>query len=121
MCDKCSCWKCFQVESHQRYEHLCISFSLLIALNQGYCGNINVCSFSPPVPVCCIPVGPHLLSRDPLTCLSVLYDCWLEMKGLVDKPSYIVELLEKGVTLEDVIDVHICEQALVSSTFMSFF
>lgn len=37
------------------------------------------------------------------------------MKGLADKPSYIVELLEGGVTHEDVIDGHICEQALVSS------
>lgn len=37
------------------------------------------------------------------------------MKGLADKPSYIIELLEGGVTLEDVIDGHICEQALVSS------
>lgn len=37
------------------------------------------------------------------------------MKGLTDKPSYIIELLEGGVTLEDVIDGHICEQALVSS------
>lgn len=37
------------------------------------------------------------------------------MKGLADKPSYIIELLEGGVTLEDVIDGHICEQSLVSS------
>ena len=36
------------------------------------------------------------------------------MKGLTDKPSYIIELLGGGVTLEDVIDGHICEQALVS-------
>lgn len=42
------------------------------------------------------------------------------MKGLVDKPSYIIELLEGGVTLEDIIDGHICEQTLVSSTRMSF-
>lgn len=35
------------------------------------------------------------------------------MKGYVDKPSYIIELLEGGVTLEDVIDGHICEQSLV--------
>ncbi|XP_076610473.1 antizyme inhibitor 1b [Chaetodon auriga] len=35
------------------------------------------------------------------------------MKGLADKPSYIIELLDGGVTLEDVIDEHICEQALV--------
>ncbi|XP_068431278.1 antizyme inhibitor 1b isoform X1 [Clinocottus analis] len=34
------------------------------------------------------------------------------MKGLVDKPNYIIELLEGGVTLDDVIDGHICEQAL---------
>lgn len=37
------------------------------------------------------------------------------MKGFADKPNYIIELLEGGVTLEDVIDGHICEQALVSS------
>lgn len=37
------------------------------------------------------------------------------MKGFADKPSYIIELLEGGVTLEDVIDGHIYEQALVSS------
>lgn len=36
------------------------------------------------------------------------------MKGLADKPSYTIELLEGGVTLEDVIDGHICEQTLVS-------
>ncbi|XP_068189046.1 antizyme inhibitor 1b [Antennarius striatus] len=38
------------------------------------------------------------------------------MKGLSDKPSYIVELLEGGVTLEDVVDGHICEQALVEKS-----
>ncbi|XP_075961997.1 antizyme inhibitor 1b isoform X3 [Anarhichas minor] len=38
------------------------------------------------------------------------------MKGFVDKPSYIVELLEGGVTLDDVIDGHICEQALVEKS-----
>ncbi|XP_038580450.1 antizyme inhibitor 1b [Micropterus salmoides] len=38
------------------------------------------------------------------------------MKGLADKPSYIIELLEGGVTLEDVIDGHICEQALVEKS-----
>lgn len=37
------------------------------------------------------------------------------MKGLADNHSYIVELLEGGATLENVIDGHICEQALVSS------
>lgn len=42
------------------------------------------------------------------------------MKGFADKPSYIIELLEGGVTLEDVIDGHICEQALVSSAFRLF-
>lgn len=42
------------------------------------------------------------------------------MKGLADKPSYIIELLEGGVTLEDVIDGHICEQALVSSARRPF-
>lgn len=36
------------------------------------------------------------------------------MKGLTDKPNYTIELLEGGVTLEDVIDGHICEQTLVS-------
>ncbi|XP_010771261.1 antizyme inhibitor 1b [Notothenia coriiceps] len=38
------------------------------------------------------------------------------MKGLADNPSYIVELLEGGVTLENVIDGHICEQALVEKS-----
>uniref|UniRef100_A0A3Q2WCY5 Antizyme inhibitor 1b n=1 Tax=Haplochromis burtoni TaxID=8153 RepID=A0A3Q2WCY5_HAPBU len=38
------------------------------------------------------------------------------MKGLTDQPSYIIELLEGGVTLEDVIDAHICEQALVEKS-----
>ncbi|CAG5913133.1 unnamed protein product [Menidia menidia] len=38
------------------------------------------------------------------------------MKGIVDTPSYIVELLEGGVTLEDVIDGHIYEQALVEKS-----
>ncbi|XP_074543179.1 antizyme inhibitor 1b isoform X2 [Halichoeres trimaculatus] len=38
------------------------------------------------------------------------------MKGLTDKPSYIIELLEGGVTLEDVIDGHICEQTLVEKS-----
>lgn len=42
------------------------------------------------------------------------------MKGLTDKPSYIIELLECGVTLEDVIDEHICEQALVRLSCLSF-
>lgn len=36
------------------------------------------------------------------------------MKGFTDKPSYMIELLEGGATLDDVIDGHICEQALVS-------
>ncbi|XP_030003363.1 antizyme inhibitor 1b [Sphaeramia orbicularis] len=35
------------------------------------------------------------------------------MKGLADKPSYIIELMEGGVTLEDIIDGHIYEQTLV--------
>lgn len=39
------------------------------------------------------------------------------MKGLPDKPNYIIELLEGGVTLEDVIDGHICEQAQVRPAF----
>ncbi|CAJ1083523.1 antizyme inhibitor 1b [Xyrichtys novacula] len=38
------------------------------------------------------------------------------MKGLADKPSYTIELLEGGVTLEDVIDGHICEQTLVEKS-----
>ncbi|XP_008329972.1 antizyme inhibitor 1b [Cynoglossus semilaevis] len=38
------------------------------------------------------------------------------MKGLADKPNDIVELLEGGVTLEDVIDGHIYEQALVEKS-----
>ncbi|XP_039978275.1 antizyme inhibitor 1b [Xiphias gladius] len=38
------------------------------------------------------------------------------MKGLTDKPSYIIDLLEGGVTLEDVIDGHICEQTLVEKS-----
>ncbi|XP_038159172.1 antizyme inhibitor 1-like [Cyprinodon tularosa] len=38
------------------------------------------------------------------------------MKGFPDKPSYILELLEGGVTLEDVIDGHICEQDQVEKS-----
>ncbi|XP_058475453.1 antizyme inhibitor 1b [Solea solea] len=38
------------------------------------------------------------------------------MKGFADKPNYIIELLEGGVTLEDVIDGHIWEQALVEKS-----
>ncbi|XP_033950548.1 antizyme inhibitor 1b [Pseudochaenichthys georgianus] len=38
------------------------------------------------------------------------------MKGLADNHSYIVELLEGGATLENVIDGHICEQALVEKS-----
>ncbi|XP_029022540.1 antizyme inhibitor 1b [Betta splendens] len=34
------------------------------------------------------------------------------MKGLTDKPDYIIEILEGGVTLEDVIDGHIGNQTL---------
>lgn len=34
------------------------------------------------------------------------------MKGLADEPNYMIELLEGGVTLDDVIDGHIYEQAL---------
>uniref|UniRef100_W5KVQ5 Antizyme inhibitor 1b n=2 Tax=Astyanax mexicanus TaxID=7994 RepID=W5KVQ5_ASTMX len=34
------------------------------------------------------------------------------MKGFTDEPNYIVELLEGGTTLKDVIDNHIYEQAL---------
>lgn len=36
------------------------------------------------------------------------------MKGFTDELNYIVELLEGGTTLEDVIDNHIYDQALVS-------
>ncbi|NP_001295054.1 antizyme inhibitor 1b [Poecilia formosa] len=38
------------------------------------------------------------------------------MKGFPDKPNYIIELLEGGVTLEDVIDGHICEQDQVEKS-----
>ncbi|KAI1894173.1 hypothetical protein AGOR_G00113090 [Albula goreensis] len=34
------------------------------------------------------------------------------MKGLADEPNYSIELLEGATTLNDVIDTHICEQAL---------
>ncbi|XP_006636176.2 antizyme inhibitor 1b [Lepisosteus oculatus] len=34
------------------------------------------------------------------------------MKGFVDEPNYTIDLLEDGTTLGDVIDNHICEQAL---------
>lgn len=34
------------------------------------------------------------------------------MKGFADEPTYIIELLEEGVTLDNVIDEHIYEQAL---------
>ncbi|CAL8296960.1 unnamed protein product [Lota lota] len=35
------------------------------------------------------------------------------MKGLCEEPSYIIELLEEGVTIDDVIDGYISEHALV--------
>ncbi|KAM8884263.1 antizyme inhibitor 1b [Synchiropus picturatus] len=38
------------------------------------------------------------------------------MKGLTDNPSYIVEILESGLTLEDVIDDHIYEQTLMEKS-----
>lgn len=38
------------------------------------------------------------------------------MKGIPDKPNYIIELLDGGVTLEDVIDGHICEQDQVEKS-----
>lgn len=38
------------------------------------------------------------------------------MKGLTDEATYTIELLEGGVTLEDVIDGHIYEQALVEKS-----
>ncbi|XP_034016050.1 antizyme inhibitor 1b isoform X2 [Thalassophryne amazonica] len=41
------------------------------------------------------------------------------MKGFADNPAYIIEFLEEGVTLDDVIDGHICEQVLAEkSAFM---
>lgn len=40
------------------------------------------------------------------------------MKGFTDRPSYMIELLEGGATLDDVIDGHICEQALVSCSVL---
>lgn len=42
------------------------------------------------------------------------------MKGLADKPNYMIEILEGGVTLEDVFDGHIGNQALVSSIYKAF-
>lgn len=42
------------------------------------------------------------------------------MKGLADNPNYVIELMEGGVTLEDIFDGHIYEQALVSSYCMYF-
>ena len=36
------------------------------------------------------------------------------MKDFTDEPNYTIELLEGRTTLEDVIDNHIYEQALVS-------
>lgn len=38
------------------------------------------------------------------------------MKGLADEPSYMIEVLEAGVSLEDVIDGHIYQQALVEKS-----
>lgn len=38
------------------------------------------------------------------------------MKGLADDPSYVIDLLEGGVTIEDVIDGHICEQAVAEKS-----
>ncbi|KAJ7991974.1 hypothetical protein DPEC_G00289410 [Dallia pectoralis] len=38
------------------------------------------------------------------------------MKGLADEPNHIVELLEGGTTLEDVIDGHVQEQALADKS-----
>ncbi|XP_052388638.1 antizyme inhibitor 1-like [Carassius gibelio] len=34
------------------------------------------------------------------------------MKGFVDAPNYLIELLEGGTTLDDVIENHVCEQNL---------
>lgn len=39
------------------------------------------------------------------------------MKGFTDELNYVVELLEGRTTLEDVIDNHIYEQALVSEIY----
>lgn len=49
----------------------------------------RITHFSPPLffPVCCIPAGPHWLSRDTLTCESVLYDCRLNGTRLRWKDS----------------------------------
>ncbi|XP_026204720.1 antizyme inhibitor 1b [Anabas testudineus] len=38
------------------------------------------------------------------------------MKGLADKPNYMIEILEGGVTLEDVFDGHIGNQALAEKS-----
>ena len=38
------------------------------------------------------------------------------MKGLCEEPCYVIELLEDGVTIDDVIDGYISEHALVSFT-----
>lgn len=38
------------------------------------------------------------------------------MKGFTDELNYVVELLEGGTTLDDVVDNHIYEQALVSGS-----
>lgn len=43
------------------------------------------------------------------------------MKGFADKPNYIIELLEGSVTLEDVIDGHICEQTVVGFSISVLF
>lgn len=40
------------------------------------------------------------------------------MKGFTDEPNYTIELLAGGATLEDVIENHIYEQALVSECHM---
>uniref|UniRef100_A0A3P9K985 Antizyme inhibitor 1b n=2 Tax=Oryzias TaxID=8089 RepID=A0A3P9K985_ORYLA len=38
------------------------------------------------------------------------------MKGFADKPNYIIELLDGSVTLEDVIDGHICDQTVMEKS-----
>lgn len=43
------------------------------------------------------------------------------MKGLTDELNCVVELLEGGATLEDVIDNHIYEQAIVSQGLFTFY
>lgn len=43
------------------------------------------------------------------------------MKGFADKPNYIIELLDGSVTLEDVVDGHICDQTVVGFSISDSF